>query len=310
MADIKTVFETTVAFQKHRHANPDLYKGWSWCVTDFNGICGRIQEGWDIRIAGDAKAGKTSFMVSQAMSSMKEGAKIFYLGNEETDEQLMLRMITNHTNIERNKFRDLAMADGDWELVDNSQERFYQFEGELEYGITFLSEIQERVKAMSDLDMLFLDGQGQLEVAARYDSMAQMQGAISRGIKLLTLPDKKNGKVVMTHEGVRENRKKPLIVVTAVHLNEEGKALWTRGVGRDADVYIRILPFKDPTGTEAPNKRNMEVTLSRHGGAGNNVKVYINGALSQVAGIYEEKVDINKVAESLLTQPKSWRSNG
>jgi hypothetical protein len=75
MPAISNVFDSTVAREKERHANPDKYRGWAWCVADLNSICGRIQEGWDVRFAGPAKAGKTSFMISQAVKSMREGAR-------------------------------------------------------------------------------------------------------------------------------------------------------------------------------------------------------------------------------------------
>jgi len=296
------VFDKTVAFQKERQANPEKYKGWSWCVADLNQIVGRIQAGWDIRFAGEEKVGKTSFMISQAMYSLKEGAKVFYLGNEESDEQIMLRMITNVSGVERNKFRDLALTDGDWKKVEEAGSAFHRFDGRVEYGITTLSEVKKIIARVPDLDILFIDGQGQLEAEGRWDSMAQAQGEVSRNIKLLTLPAK-NGK--MTPGGVKMQEGKALTVVTAVHLNDDGKSLWTRGVGRDADVYLKMHQVSDPAGNNVPNKRLIEVYRSRHSGAGDSVKIYINGARSLVGSLVPEQVvDINKVADYLLRQPR------
>jgi hypothetical protein len=297
MPAISNVFDATVTQQKERHANPEKYRGWSWCVVDLNNILGRIQEGWDVRFAGPAKIGKTSFMISQAVLSMREGARIFYLGNEETEDQIMLRMITNVAEVERNKFRDLAMADADWKRVDEAGGQFHSFKGNVDYGILRLSELRKEIAKIPDLDMVFLDGQGQMEPESRFESMAQAQGEISRGIKLLTLPAKN-----MTTDGPQ--RKKSLAVFTAVHLNEEGKSLWTRGVGRDADVYLKLVGVVDATGNPVPNKLWVEVELSRHGGAGNKVKVYLNGARSLLGALDEPTRDINEYARALLTQPK------
>ena len=299
MPDISSVFDVSVAHQRERHDDPDKYRGWSWCVADLNSILGRIQSGWDVRFAGPAKIGKTSFMISQAVVSMGEGANIFYLGNEETEDQIMIRMITNVSGVERNKFRDLAMVDSDWELVEGSREKFYAFKGKVEYGILRLSDIRKEIIGVKDLDMLFIDGQGQLEADTRYDSMAQSQGEISRGIKLLTLPPRLAGKSSIV------STKKPLVVFTAVHLNEDGKSLWTRGVSRDADVYLKLMSVVDPVGNPVPNKLLVEVELSRHGGAGNKVKVYLNGARSLLGALHEETRDINEYAKALLEKPKA-----
>jgi hypothetical protein len=138
-----------------------------------------------------------------------------------------------------------------------------------------------------------------MEAETRYDSMAQAQGEISRGIKLLTLPPKnKNG------NGEVQEYNKRLAVFTAVHLNEEGKSLWTRGVGRDADVYLKLVGVTDVTGNPVPNKLWVEVELSRHGGAGNKVKVYLNGARSLIGALDEQTRDINEYARALLRKPK------
>ena len=102
MPSIANVYDSTVAFQRERHANPDKYRGWSWFIPTLNGYCGRIQPGWDVRITGEPKTGKTTAMICQALAAMREGAYVFYIGNEENEEQLI--GIHYHVSLTDNRF--------------------------------------------------------------------------------------------------------------------------------------------------------------------------------------------------------------
>jgi hypothetical protein len=300
MPDIGEVFDRTVAYQKYRHEHKDENLGYAWCIPDLNPIVGRIQPGWDVRISGEPKIGKTAFMISQAVSVMNEGGCIFYVGLEENDEQLMLRMITNRTGVDRSKFRDLAMADGDWQRVEQARGPFHAFRGRLEYGITRLSDLKKEALKLPDLDVVFIDHMQLMEPDGRVDSLAQSFGLISRGIKLLTLGKRPE----------KSGDRRQLTTITAVHLNDDGKYLYSRGTARDGDVVLKLHPIQDPAGNQVPNQRLVEVALSRHSASGDVLKIYINGSLSQVAGLYEVTSDVNDKADAMLAQPAHNNSNG
>lgn len=295
MPRIGEVFDRTVAFQKERHADPDRHRGWSWCVSDLNTICGRIQMGWDIRISGPAKRGKTAFMISQARLAMQEGAFIFYNALEENDEQIMLRMITNAAGIERNRFRDLAMLDSDWERVERLRGEFYELKGIVEFGLTTIEAVHQALLMEPTVDIVFIDPMTNLTPGLRVQSLAEAYGLVSqqiRGLSLVARP-KQPG-----------DRHQPA-TVTAVHLNDDGNYLWTRGTGRDGDVILKMADVVDLSGRVVPNQVNIEVALSRQSGSGDLVKAYMNGALSLVGGLLEETVDINALARAwVLDQEK------
>jgi replicative DNA helicase len=107
-----------------------------------------------------------------------------------------------------------------------------------------------------------------------HESATTEVAAISRKLKRLT---RLNGE--------------SMLVIVAAQLNDNDDYLQSRGIGRDADLAVKMYKTEDATGTPIENRVVIEIADSRHSGYAK-FEAFFDGAQSLI-GALEKPVNIN-----------------
>lgn len=265
------VMVEVMADQEKRRTDPNYFFGWTWWINKLNDIVGPIQPGWSIGISAKAKAGKTSYLVSEALNLAKQGAKVLWIGLEEGENETFIRMASNVSGISRKKFRgETGMSDQDWNGLVEGIEALHQLDIVFATAYT-LSEVFA-VVAEADVDVVMIDYLQLMDADVKSDSRALEISTISRGLKQLA----------RGNDSARSR-----IVFANIQLNDDGKTLWSRDPARDDDLLMSITDVMDAAGNVIPNRVTLRIVVSRHSSAGDTIECYMNGARSLVAELVE-----------------------
>lgn len=264
---LASVREEVMEDQTKRRTDPDYFFGWRWWINRLNDIVGPIQPGWSIGVSAKAKAGKTSMLVSEAISLARQGAKVLWIGLEEGENETFIRMASNVSGVSRKKFRgETGMSDSDWYELVGGIAALDDLDVVFATAYTMLE--VAAVVAEADVDVVMIDYLQLMEADVKSDSRSLEISTISRGLKQLA-------------RGNDNSRSR--VVFANIQLNDDGKTLWSRDPARDDDLLLAITEVSDVAGNVIPNRISLRVVVSRHSGAGDTIDCYMNGARSLVA---------------------------
>jgi replicative DNA helicase len=245
--------------QEKRHKDPEAYRGWKTGVDALDEITGGLSRAWYFVVAGKRKSGKTSFLTTLRSSLGKQGVRYLSISLEEANLQIAERQVSNLEDVDRSLFRDVKLTEKDWGNVYKAAGEIRTWDGYWDYGISRVEEIQRLVKEVK-AEVVLIDYIQLMSFPGNTNRTAEI-AQISRSLKLMTL------------EG--------LTVVAAAQLNDEGDYLWSRDIGRDADVAIKLTKALDPYGKPVENRLTLDIADSRHS-ASDEFEVMFNGARSLV----------------------------
>lgn len=245
--------------QEKRHNDPEAYRGWKTGVADLDWITGGISKGWYFIVAGKRKSGKTAFLTTLRTSFGRQGVKYLSISLEEGNLQIAERQVSNVEDVDRSLFRDVKLTEDDWGKVYKAAGEIRHWQGHWDFGVSRVEEIKALVKE-TEAEVVLLDYIQLMSFPGNTNRTAEISH-ISRSLKLMTL------------EG--------LTVVAAAQLNDDGDYLWSRDIGRDADVAIKLSKSMDPYGKPVENRLVLDIADSRHSRS-DEFEVMFNGARSLV----------------------------
>lgn len=278
MSGVKTAEELMDLFVSEytkRRDDPGRYKGWRTGLADLDNpeTLGGVFEGWYVVVSGKRKSGKTAFLTSLRRSLGFQGVSFLTVSLEEGDLQMAERQVSNLASIDRRYFRDVDLSEEQWRDVLDAAGQIAKFRGFWDSGLVTVASIAEVAKQL-DVDVIMVDYIQLLTPSDGGGNRTQEVSQISRALKLLTLTDRHYA------------------VVANAQLNDDGDYLWSRDIGRDTDVAIRLSRIIDPYGQAINDRLKMEIVDSRHS-APAEFQIMFNGARSLVGSL----VDINKLLE-------------
>jgi replicative DNA helicase len=100
---------------KDQHENPEKYRGWSYGLDSLTKALGGIRRNQFILLGGAQKSGKSTMGLNVAAALGKQGVTFLWISLEMKHEQMGAALFSNIANIERKRFRDIELDDGDWE---------------------------------------------------------------------------------------------------------------------------------------------------------------------------------------------------
>jgi hypothetical protein len=244
--------------QKDAHNNPAGNRGLAFPVQWFMKMTGGIKPGWLSFVYGQAKAGKTSCMLSMARQNGHDKHKFIYFSLEEPNLLVASRLFAAEANISRIKFRDILLEDSDWSKLSNAADVIRGFCAYWVYGAF---DLHTMVKIINDIDPdgIYIDHIQLMDAIrqTRDENKTQIVSENSRALRRVANGDWPGLKVHRTR-----------CVTVAGQLNDEGKVLYSRDLDRDADLTFSIDRKPDGVGGWIPNKRVLAIRLFRHGDVG------------------------------------------
>lgn len=258
-----------IALTKSKHEHPELYRGWPIGIELFDKITGGIGRGWYVVIAGQRKAGKTSMLTTITRSFGNQGVGFLRVSLEENNMQIAERLVSNVASIDRTRFRDVILTPDDFEEMEKAGNEIGRYGGTYSYGISTVSHLNEVINVVEP-EVVILD----------YVQLMSEPGALSRTMEISSI-SRELKKMTL--------RDPPLTVIAAAQLNDQGEYLWSRDLGRDADLAIKLTRVKDEYGKDIDHKLKLEIADSRHSDTGD-FEVAFNGARSLVGTL--SKIDI------------------
>lgn len=274
----KELMAQFLEYEEERHRDPEKHRGWKTGIADLDRILGGLHRGWYFVVAGKRKAGKTAFLTTLTRELGFQGVSFLRVSLEEGNMQIAERQVSNVAGIDRSLFRDVLLTPEDWGRVYQAAEAIGGFGGYWDSGLVTVAKIG-KVARECKVDVVLVDYVQLMEEAGYGSSRTMEVGSISRGLKALTQGDP------------------PLTVVAAAQLNDEGEYLWSRDLGRDADVGIKLGRKLDPYGQVIEDRLVCEIADSRHSEMAE-FDIMFNGARSLVGSL--QVVDINRLVEERI----------
>lgn len=263
-----------VATQEMRHEHPELYRGWRTGVADLDVVTGGLQRGWYFVVAGQRKSGKTSFLTTLTRNLGEQKVRVLRVSLEESNPQVMERMFSNVGGVDRNLYRDVKLTPETWKLTYDAAKEIEKYPTVWDCAVYTVPELAALATTWN-AEVVIVD-YIQLMSYPGAESRVMEVGMISRSLKSLTIGEH------------------PVTVVAAAQLNDDGNYLWSRDIGRDSDVAIKLLRVLDPYSHVINNKLKLEIADSRHSEMAD-FEIFFNGARSMVGAL--EKIDLNKLIE-------------
>jgi len=257
---------------EEKHRNPEKFRGWRTGLADLDVVTGGLQRGWYFVVAGKRKSGKTAFLTTLTRSLGEQNVRFLRVSLEESNIQIAERMFSNVGGIDRSLYRDIALTDEAWKLTYQAGDKIKLYPGVWDYAINTVDALTALAKKWQ-VEVVIVD-YIQLMAQPGAESRVTEVGLISRGLKLLTLSDP------------------PISVVAAAQLNDDGNYLWSRDIGRDADIGIKLSRLLDPYSHVIENRLKLEIADSRHSAMAD-FEIMFNGARSMVGSLV--KIDLNKL---------------
>jgi replicative DNA helicase len=261
-----------IATQEERHKNPEKYRGWRTGIADLDVVIGGLQRGWYFIVAGQRKCGKTAFLTTLTKNLGEQGVRVLRVSLEESNPQIMERMHSNVGGVDRNLYRDVALTPETWKLTYAAAEEIKKYPTVWDCAMYTVPEIAIEANKW-DVDVIMID-YIQLMSFPGAESRVMEVGSISRALKALTIGEH------------------PRTVVAAAQLNDDGNYLWSRDLGRDCDVAIKLVRILDPYSHVVNNKLKLDIADTRHSEMAD-FEIHFNGARSMVGSL--AKVDLNKL---------------
>jgi replicative DNA helicase len=247
IVDSKTLADEFVKDQQSRHADPDKYRGYRFPMPWFMQRTGGWTPGWMCYVYGRAGVGKTSVLSTAATQLGRDGVNFLYISLEETLFIVAQRIFSNLEDINRTKFRDIALTPTDWPNVYSAAQQMQKFSGYWAYGLYDEASIVQAVKDTMP-DVVFLDYLQLMMMPGR-----TMTEQVSAASKLLT-------RISKGHYTQKKH-----CVIAGAQLNDENNVLGSRDPDRDGDLNLEIADIDNGSGGVIPDKKRFSIRKFRHG---------------------------------------------
>lgn len=241
--------------------NPEKYATWSTGFKELDRLTGGIKGGWVAAVQGEAKAGKSAFLLS-LFSKLAGNLKCMMLSLEMGYDDLGPRSFAiMEEGLSTLLFRDLDFQPYHDDMMRKAYGKVSALKGYYSDAVFTLEDIKAMVEEVKP-NILFLDYWQLINVGGKiYDRTVQLE-QIARDLKLLA----------------KEN---DMAIFMASQLNKEGRGFRSTAVERDCDWVCSIEELDDEFEEEMPHLRKITVTFNRHGSTGEFL-VRFNGARSLV----------------------------
>lgn len=285
---------------KDQHENPDKYRGWSYGIESLTKALGGIRRNQFILFGGSQKAGKTTLGLNVAAALGKQGVPFLWVSLEMKHDRTAAALFSNIANIERKRFRDIQLDDGDWESLRHSVAEVSKWPGFWNYGATNVLSIRalwEQIKFERDIlpQVVFVDYVQLMEDPDYNGSRSQEVAKISRSMKLWTNEEDEVTVVAMAQLN-RESIRKGLM--------DANSFLDSGQLERDMDVGIIMERIQDKnTKQYHPNKRMLKIVGAREAGEAD-IMVWVDYTKARVTDIAPgQGNDINDVSNQRMNTP-------
>jgi replicative DNA helicase len=251
--------------------DPEKHRG---IKTDLDNAIRGLHYGWLVYFAAQRKVGKTSTLVTLSKSFAAQGLKFLRISLEEDEEQIIERQLSNEAKVNRPLLRELEFSEEQWREVVQAGVRISAWDMFVDSESDNVEKIQKLLEA-GDIHIVMIDMIHLMSEKGKQDATQEV-AAISRKLKRLSAL-KVNGQ--------------PVLVIVAAQLNDNNEYLQSRGLGRDADLAVKMYKELDATGAPIENRVTVEIADSRHSGYAK-FECYFDGAQSLI-GSLEKPVNIN-----------------
>ena len=259
--------------KEEERKDPEKHRGIKTGIVDLDKALRGLHYGWLVYFAAQRKVGKTSTLVTLSKSFAEQGLKFLRISLEENEEQIIERQISNEARVNRPLLRELEFSEEQWKEAREAGVRISKWEMFVDSQADTVDLIEKLIEG-TDIRIIMVDMIHLMSDRGRYDNSTAEVAAISRKLKKLT----------------RLNNT-PMLVIVAAQLNDNNEYLQSRGLGRDADVAVKMYRELDATGAPIENRVTVEIADSRHSGYAK-FECYFDGAQSLI-GSMEQPVNIN-----------------
>jgi replicative DNA helicase len=258
--------------KEEERKDPEAHRGIKTGIADLDEVIRGLHYGWLVYFAAQRKVGKTSTLVTLSKSFAAQNLKFLRISLEEDEEQIVERQISNEGKVNRPLLRELEFDEAQWKDIQEAGLRISKWDMYVDSEANTVPKVQKLCED-HDIRIVMIDMIHLMEEKGHESSTAEV-AALSRGLKKLT---RLNGH--------------PMLVIVAAQLNDNDDYLQSRGIGRDADLAIKMYKTEDATGTPIENRVMIEIADSRHSGYAK-FEAYFDGAQSLI-GALEKPVNIN-----------------
>jgi len=272
MKEAKKVVEEYLARKEEERKDPEAHRGIKTGIVDLDETIRGLHYGWLVYFAAQRKVGKTSTLVTLSKSFAQQGLKFLRISLEEDEEQIIERQLSNEAHVNRPLLRELEFSEGQWHDVLEAGVRISTWDMFVDSEADTVDKIAALIKG-TDIRIVMVD-MIHLMQDKGHESATTEVAAISRKLKRLT---RLNGE--------------SMLVIVAAQLNDNDDYLQSRGIGRDADLAVKMYKTEDATGTPIENRVVIEIADSRHSGYAK-FEAFFDGAQSLI-GALEKPVNIN-----------------
>ena len=247
--------------QEEAHANPAAHRGMNFPVAWLMKQTGGFKPSWLCYWYGQAKAGKTTAMVTSAKEGGHNGRRFCYFALEEPNSGLAGKLFAAEGQISRTKLRDVKLEAADWPHMMSARATISNFNGFWSDDCYDITDMLAVINA-TDPDDIYVDHIQLMNPIRRTNNSTKTMEVSenSRTLKMIA-----NG----AHKGLKIHR--PRCVIVGAQLNADGDPLYSKDLDRDADITVEIRLVDDGFGESMPDRRKMVIRKFRHGDPGSTV---------------------------------------
>lgn len=253
---------------------PEKYRGIRTGIADLDEAVRGLHYGWLVYFAAQRKVGKTSTLVTLSKAFAEQGLKFLRISLEEDEEQIIERQLSNEAKVNRPLLRELEFSEGQWKEVLEAGVRISRWEMFVDSEADTVEKIRKLCE-LNDIHIVLVDMIHLMTDKGKFDGATQEVASISRKLKRLS---------------TLKVNDEPILVIVAAQLNDNNEYLQSRGLGRDADLAVKMYRELDATGAPIQNRVTVEIADSRHSGYAK-FECYFDGAQSLI-GSLEKPVSI------------------
>jgi replicative DNA helicase len=223
-----------------------------------------------IIIAGRPSTGKTSFALSLSLEMGLKRRKVGFISLEMSKEQIGLRLLCAHANVELNKVRSGYLSAEDFRFLAESTQELEKaniyIDDSSPYYIHELRAKCRRLMKTQGLDILFIDYIQLLKTKERYENRNLQLGAISAHLKSIAKEFKIPVVALSQLSRNPERRREKDIRPTMADLRESGN------LEQDADLVILLYRNKE---MDENNMAEIIIDKQRNGPTGSFKLVFL-----------------------------------
>ncbi len=223
-----------------------------------------------IIIAGRPSTGKTSFALSLSLEMALKGKKVGFISLEMSKEQIGLRLLCAHANVDLSKVRSGYLSSEDFKFLAEATQELEKANIFIDDSAPyFLHELRAKCRRLlktQGLDILFIDYIQLLKTKEKYENRNLQLGAISSHLKSLAkefkIPVVALSQLSRNPERRRDKEARP----TMADLRESGN------LEQDADLIILLYRNKE---LDEKNLAEIIIDKQRNGPTGSFKLVFL-----------------------------------